>query len=156
MAIRISAGGGSRHGRQGWVDVRLLWITIAVREGIGALFPRYPAPSHCPRYSRLLGERMLALAEEHQTRVVLPDLSRMPDIEYSALQALIEGGRRALWLSGLNPGVLEVVRNAGLADLLGRDRLSFKCAAGEPALSGPATGGRVGGSGCGGGAACRT
>jgi len=92
MAIRISAGGGSRHGRQGWVDVRLLWITIAVRQEIGALFPRYPTPSHCPRYSRLLGERMLALAEEHQTRVVLFDLSRMPDIEYSALQALIEGG----------------------------------------------------------------
>ena len=68
---------------------------------------------------------MLALAEEHQTRVVLLDLSRMPDIEYSALQALIEGGRRALWLSGLNPGVLEVVRNAGLADRLGRDQLLF-------------------------------
>ena len=61
-----------------------------------------------------------ALAEEHQPRVLLLDLSRVPDIEYSALQALIEGERRAhergfaLWLSGLNPGVLEVVRNAGL------------------------------------------
>ena len=78
-----------------------------------------------------LGERMLALAEEHQPRVVLLDLSRVPDIEYSALQALIEGERRsrergfALWLSGLNPGVLEVVRNAGLADRLGRDQLLF-------------------------------
>ena len=78
-----------------------------------------------------LGERMLALAEEHQPRVVLLDLSRVPDIEYSALQALIEGERRsrergfALWLAGLNPGVLEMVRNAGLADRLGRDQLLF-------------------------------
>lgn len=81
--------------------------------------------------ARQLGERMLALAEEHQPRVLLLDLSRVPDIEYSALQALIAGERRvrergfALWLSGLNPGVLEVVRNAGLADRLGRDQLLF-------------------------------
>ena len=78
-----------------------------------------------------LGERMLALAEEHQPRVVLLDLSRVPDIEYSALQALIEGERRsrergfALWLAGLNPGVLEMVRNACLADRLGPDQLLF-------------------------------
>ncbi|MFZ1536465.1 MAG: SulP family inorganic anion transporter, partial [Chromatiaceae bacterium] len=78
-----------------------------------------------------LGERILALAEEQQPRVVLLDLSRVPDIEYSALQALMEGERRAterglaLWMAGLNPGVLEVVRNAGFADRLGRDRLLF-------------------------------
>lgn len=77
------------------------------------------------------GERILALAEEYQPRVILLDMSRVPDIEYSALQALMEGERRAtergldLWMAALNPGVLEVVRNAGLADRLGRDRLLF-------------------------------
>ncbi len=30
-----------------------------------------------------------------------------------------------LWLVGLNPGVLEVVRRAGLADRLGRERMLF-------------------------------
>ncbi len=78
-----------------------------------------------------IGERIKALVDEHQPRVLLLDMSRVPDIEYSALQALIEGERRAaarggaLWLSGLNPGVLEVVRNSGLADRLGREQMLF-------------------------------
>ena len=67
--------------------------------------------------------------------VVVLDLSRVPDIEYSALQMLVDGDRRAaelgatLWLAGLNPGVLEVVRNSGLADRLGRERLLFNARA---------------------------
>jgi sulfate permease, SulP family len=78
-----------------------------------------------------IGERIRALVDEYQPRVLVLDLSRVPDIEYSALQALIGGERRAteqgatLWLAGLNPGVLEVVRRSGLADRLGRDRLLF-------------------------------
>ena len=62
-------------------------------------------------------------------------MSRVPDIEYSALQMLIEGEQRAtehgatLWLAGLNPGVLEVVRRSGLADRLGRERLLFNARA---------------------------
>jgi MFS superfamily sulfate permease-like transporter len=58
-------------------------------------------------------------------------MSRVPDIEYSALQAMIEADKRAVergatvWLVGLNPGVLEVVRRAGLAERLGRERLLF-------------------------------
>ena len=41
------------------------------------------------------------------------DMSRVPDIEYSALQALMESEKRAtergavVWLVGLNPDVLE-------------------------------------------------
>lgn len=30
-----------------------------------------------------------------------------------------------VWLAGLNPGVLEMVRHTALADRLGRDRLLF-------------------------------
>lgn len=63
--------------------------------------------------------------------MLLLDISRVPDIEYSGLQALIDGERRAsergatLGLAGLNPGVLDVVRRSGLADRLGRERMLF-------------------------------
>ena len=62
-------------------------------------------------------------------------MSRVPDIEYSALQALMEGDERAtergaiVWLVGLNPGVLEVVRKSGLAERLGRERMLFNARA---------------------------
>ena len=55
----------------------------------------------------------------------------MPDIEYSALQTLMESEKRAtehgavVWLAGLNPDVLEVVRRAGFEKQLGRERLPF-------------------------------
>lgn len=81
--------------------------------------------------AQVIGERINALVEACQPRVLLIDLSRVPDLEYSALQALVEGERRAaergatLWLAGLNPPVLEVVRHSGLADRLGRERLLF-------------------------------
>jgi high affinity sulfate transporter 1 len=78
-----------------------------------------------------VADQLRALIQQHQPRVVALDLSRVPDIEYSALQMLIEGERSApargfeLWLVGCNPGVLEVVRRSGLADRLGRERLLF-------------------------------
>jgi MFS superfamily sulfate permease-like transporter len=74
-------------------------------------------------------EQIAALVELHRPRVLALDLSRVPDIEYSALQALVEGESRlaeqgiVLWLAGLNPGVLEVVRHAGLDTRLGADRV---------------------------------
>jgi SulP family sulfate permease len=63
--------------------------------------------------------------------VLALDLSRVPDIEYSALQMLLQGEKRAterdatLWLVGLNPGVLKVVRRSGLADILGAERMLY-------------------------------
>ena len=62
-------------------------------------------------------------------------MSRVTDIEYSALATLMEGEQRAtaegttVWLAALNPGVLEVVRNSGLAERLGRDRMLFNARA---------------------------
>ncbi|MBV5317826.1 MAG: SulP family inorganic anion transporter [Desulfobulbaceae bacterium] len=82
-----------------------------------------------------VGEQISALITQYQPRVVALDMSRIPDIEYSALQMLIEGEERfaergvTLWLVGLNPGVLEVVRNAGLAERLGRGRMLFNARA---------------------------
>jgi hypothetical protein len=58
-------------------------------------------------------------------------MSRVPDIEYSALQMLIEREKSTtdkgftLWLAGLNPEVLRVVRRSELAEQLGANRLLF-------------------------------
>ncbi len=82
-----------------------------------------------------VSEQINALVTQHKPRVVAIDMSRVPDIEFSALQALMEGEQRAtergavVWLVGLNPGVLEVVRNAGLDERLGRERMLFNARA---------------------------
>jgi anti-anti-sigma regulatory factor len=71
------------------------------------------------------------LVAKNSPRVLALDLSRVPDVAYSALEMIEEGDRRmaeqgiALWLVGLNPGVLDLVRRAGLDARLGRDRLLF-------------------------------
>jgi len=81
--------------------------------------------------AQYVAERLNALVAEHRPSVVALDLSRVPDIEYSALQALMEGEKRlteqgaVVWLVGLNPSVLDVVRHAGLDKKLGRERLLF-------------------------------
>ena len=82
-----------------------------------------------------VAERIEALVNQHKPRVLVVDMSRVPDIEYSALQALMEADKRATergavaWLVGLNPGVLEVVRHAGLDARLGRERMLFNARA---------------------------
>ncbi len=82
-----------------------------------------------------VGEQINALITQYKPRVVALDMSRVPDIEYSALQALMEGEKRAtergavVWLVGLNPGALEVVRHAGLYERLGRERMLFNARA---------------------------
>ncbi|MHC8354754.1 SulP family inorganic anion transporter [Pseudomonas sp. LB3P81] len=76
-------------------------------------------------------EQIIALERQYQPRVVVWDMSAVPDIEYSALQALIEGEKSlaelgtSLWLAGLNPGVLEMVRRAGFDERLGGERMLF-------------------------------
>jgi anti-anti-sigma factor len=82
-----------------------------------------------------VGEQIVALVQQHQPRVLALDMSRVSDVEYSALQALMEGEKRlaergiVLWLAGLNPGVLEVVQHAGFDQRLGRERLLFNARA---------------------------
>jgi sulfate permease, SulP family len=82
-----------------------------------------------------VAEQFNALVTQYKPTVLALDMSRVPDIEYSALQALMEGEKRAIergvvvWLVGLNPGALEVVRNAGLDERLGRERMLFNARA---------------------------
>jgi len=81
--------------------------------------------------AQYVAEQIGALVTQHKTRVLAVDMSRVPDIEYSALQMLIASDKRTtergavVWLVGLNPGALEVVRNAGLDERLGRERMLF-------------------------------
>jgi len=78
-----------------------------------------------------VADQIKALALERKPRVLALDMSRVPDVEYSALQTLIESERRiteqgiVLWLAALNPSVLAVVRRAGFDEQLGRERLLF-------------------------------
>jgi len=85
--------------------------------------------------AQFVSDQIGALIKAHQPRVVALDMSRVFDLEYSALQMLLEGEKRAtengaiVWLVGLNPGVLEVVRHVGLDARLGRERMLFNARA---------------------------
>jgi high affinity sulfate transporter 1 len=82
-----------------------------------------------------VAEKIRAFIKQYRPRVVAIDMSRVPDIEYSALQVLLDIDRRAAalgvewWLAGLNPGALEVVRKAGLYERLGRERMLYNARA---------------------------
>jgi high affinity sulfate transporter 1 len=82
-----------------------------------------------------VADQINALVAQYKPRVVALDMSRVPDLEYSALQMLVEGDKRAaergavFWLVALNPSVLEVVRNAGFDRQLGAERLLFNARA---------------------------
>ncbi|HTO33609.1 MAG TPA: SulP family inorganic anion transporter [Pararhizobium sp.] len=83
-----------------------------------------------------VADRIRELASEAKPRVLMLDLSRVVDIEYSALQMVIEGERSlarqgiVLWLAGLNPDVAEYVRVSGFAEILGPQRLFSNTRAG--------------------------
>jgi high affinity sulfate transporter 1 len=76
-------------------------------------------------------QKVQALIAEHRPRVVAIDLSAVFDLEYTALKSLTEAERRnrergvELWLVGLTPGVLAMVRRSPLGDALGRERMFF-------------------------------
>lgn len=74
---------------------------------------------------------MRRLIDEHEPRVVVIDFSAIPDVEYTALNMLIDAERRlrkrgiALWLTALNPEPLELVRRSPLGETLGRAGMFF-------------------------------
>ena len=80
-----------------------------------------------------IGEKMKALADkmEPKPKVVAIDVSAVPDLEYTALKMLIEAEKQerqrgvSVWLVGLNPDVLSVIKRSPLGDILGRERMHF-------------------------------
>jgi MFS superfamily sulfate permease-like transporter len=85
--------------------------------------------------AQYVADQIRALVAHYKPAVLTLDMSRVPDIEYSALQMLMESEQRSpesgmvVWLAGLNPGALEVVRKAGLDQRLGRERMLFNARA---------------------------
>ena len=78
-----------------------------------------------------IGEKIRPLIAAAQPKVVAFDLSRVFDLEYSALKMLIEAERRqraagiTLWLVGLNPQVYAVIQRSPLGEILGHERMMF-------------------------------
>lgn len=82
-----------------------------------------------------IANQMKALLAAASPRVVLLDCSAVPDIEYTALQMLIDFEEKLrqqdgaqLWLARLNPQVLKTIRRSSLGTALGEERLFFKVA----------------------------
>jgi MFS superfamily sulfate permease-like transporter len=78
-----------------------------------------------------LGQEIRTLIHEFTPKVVVLDLSAVPNLEFTALRMLTNGEEKQreegvlLWLVALNPDVLTVVRNSPLWERLGRERLFF-------------------------------
>ena len=78
-----------------------------------------------------IGEKIRPLIAAAHPTVVAFDLSRVFDLEYSALKMLIEAEKRqreagiTLWLVGLNPQVYAVIQRSPLGAILGTERMMF-------------------------------
>jgi len=78
-----------------------------------------------------VGDRMWEHFEREEPSIVLLDLAAVSDIEYTALAMMTAGEEKLrarsveLWLAGLNPHVLEIVREAPLGQRLGPSRMFF-------------------------------
>jgi len=78
-----------------------------------------------------LGQKIRALLNEYAPRVLVLDMSVVPDLEFTALRMLTDSEEKlheagtTLWLAALNPEVLRVVQNSPLWARLGRERMFF-------------------------------
>ena len=78
-----------------------------------------------------VGERLRALVDREKPRVLLLDCGAIPGLEFTALKMLEDAERNlraqgvALWLAGLNPEALELVKRVALAGRLGRQGMHF-------------------------------
>ncbi len=78
-----------------------------------------------------LGQEMRNLINEFHPRVLVMDLSAVPNLEFTALRMLTDGEEKMremgtmLCLVAMNPDVLEVVQHSPLWERLGRERMFF-------------------------------
>lgn len=79
--------------------------------------------------AEVIRDRIKTLVDAHGPSVIAFDMSRVFDLEYSALKLFIDSDEKlreqgiTLWLAGLNPDVREVVERSPLAELLGPERI---------------------------------
>jgi sulfate permease, SulP family len=78
-----------------------------------------------------VADKIRPLVSESGANIVVLDLSRVFDVEYTALKMMIDAEARlaangtTLWLAGLNPGVLAAVRRSPLGERLGETRMFY-------------------------------
>ena len=78
-----------------------------------------------------LGHKIRALIAEFTPRVLVLDLSAVPDMEYTALMMLTDGEEQVreagtvISLVAMNPFVLEVIKRSPLWERLGDERMFF-------------------------------
>jgi MFS superfamily sulfate permease-like transporter len=76
-------------------------------------------------------EKINELVADATPKVVALHMRSVIDLEYTALKGLSEAEKKmrerniTLWLVGLNPGALAVVRNSPLGRILGHERMFF-------------------------------
>ncbi|QYY28376.1 SulP family inorganic anion transporter [Cupriavidus pinatubonensis] len=82
--------------------------------------------------ARRVGHKLRALVAESSPRILALDLAGVSDLEYTALHMLIDAERLLreengvlMWLAGLNPDVLEMVRRSPLGETLTHERMFF-------------------------------
>ena len=81
-----------------------------------------------------VGDRIWELIRESKPKILVLDCSAIPDFEYTALRMLINGEHNlsaagiTLWMAGLTPVALDLVRKSALGELLGRERMCFDVA----------------------------
>jgi len=78
-----------------------------------------------------IGQKIRILLDQSKPKVVVFDFSNVPDLEYTALNMLTEAEKRqrgrgvSLWLAGLDPEVLVMVRRSPLGTVLGQEAMHF-------------------------------
>ena len=78
-----------------------------------------------------VAEKLRALVDREKPRVLLLDCAAIPGLEFTALKMLedaeknLRGQGVALWLAGLNPEALELVKRVPLAERLGKQGMHF-------------------------------
>jgi high affinity sulfate transporter 1 len=81
-----------------------------------------------------VGDRLSAMIHEAKPQVLVLDCSAVPDFEYTALRMLIHAEEKLrgegvmLWLAGLTPLALDLIRRSALGGVLGRERMCFDVA----------------------------
>jgi high affinity sulfate transporter 1 len=78
-----------------------------------------------------IGQKIRLLIAEKKPRIVAIHLRGVFDLEYTALNMLIEGEKKQrelgvlLWLVGINPQVLSMIQRSSLGKTLGPERMHF-------------------------------
>jgi anti-anti-sigma factor len=78
-----------------------------------------------------IANKIRPLIDQFNPRIVAIDMSGVSDLEYTALKTLTDAEKRSrergtrLWLVGMNPHVLAMVRKSQLGRALGDERMHF-------------------------------